>query len=1135
MSTPTVIQACAALYGVVPGASFVSTINTELSSVFKGDEKALLNHYFELVFVVNNGNTSAQVAARIVANLGLTGDEAASETTRMAAVLEATPVKERGGKVKDLIDAFELLTTPAATAFKTAKAAVVTAVADPTYQGIPGKNVVFSSLSVAQIQLGTDSAINTVLLTTGVDTVPGTTGSDVITGTVASLGGTLQATDVIDGAAGTDRLSLKMDVAFTGFSTGSVKNVEVIDLTNNGATGRNFDATGITGAKTFSLNGTTGGLTLTSLPTGLETISLTGQTAAFTSAYTSGAAEQSSSTTALKLNLAGVGTSTTRTTVTLEDVNALTINASGANFISVGGDDASSLVITGDGTLNATVATASVVRSVDGSSATGALTLDLTGVTPATSSAGITSVKTGSGADAITLATEDIRANATVDSGSGADTLTITNGGTTASVAYTLTGVETVAIGSATAALTFAANGWTDISAMSVKGGSSSNTAAAVTVAGLGAKAMTLNMLGDVATAADISLDNSGAAVVNFKADTAAEIAGTSVATPDSDITFGSAGSITANVEAHVAPTTNVTLTATAATSVTLNVADGKNSAGAQQTAFYGDISAPAATSVSINSTGILGAATGDRVNLSAAKATSLTVVNGASGGFLTMADPSKLTSLSVTSGAAFDLGLTAAAAKVQNLTLVANKGAITVSTTDDFAAVNSVTVSGSGTGSGVSLGTLGATANGYDLSVAASGTLPGTASTYGFSAEAIAVAKGKNVSLDFASVTGAINLSTIGEDATITSTTNEAGNVTINAPLAGTSSASYTGKGLTVSNITASGTVAVTASKAKAVSIGNVTGDSVTVDISGVETADYTLGAISAKSSATISLSPLATADTINISGQAASTGLAVTVNGGIDVETLNVTGTGASLTSLTVAGDLGAGTDVVTVDGRGSKAKAISIASLVNYDTARITGSTGADTITGSTGKDTIIGGTGQDVLTGGAGVDLFIFNTGDSLYSAPDRITDLSSTDIIAFGDNDNATTLITSAQNTPTTLTVATTANAGAGAGGINGAGGTIAISAFGVATFTGTSTGYDTLAKKAGILSELLTGRDDTVFFADSGTTYIFISDGVTTTTNDVVVALTGVALPSAAPTVGSVTADTTTGLTGIAA
>jgi hypothetical protein len=173
MSTPTVIQACAALYGVVPGASFVSTINTELSSVFKGDEKALLNHYFELVFVVNNGNTSAQVAARIVANLGLTGDEAASETTRMAAVLEATPVKERGGKVKDLIDAFELLTTPAATAFKTAKAAVVTAVADPTYQGIPGKNVVFSSLSVAQIQLGTDEAINAVLLTTGVDTVPG--------------------------------------------------------------------------------------------------------------------------------------------------------------------------------------------------------------------------------------------------------------------------------------------------------------------------------------------------------------------------------------------------------------------------------------------------------------------------------------------------------------------------------------------------------------------------------------------------------------------------------------------------------------------------------------------------------------------------------------------------------------------------------------------------------------------------------------------------------------------------------------------------------------------------------------------------------------------------------------------------
>ena len=126
----------------------------------------------------------------------------------------------RGAKVKEIVTAFEA--TPAAATFNAAKAALVTAVADPTYQGIPGKGVgdlVFASLSTAQIQLGTSEAINTVLLTTGVDTVAGTTGVDVITGTVSSLQGTLQATDVIDGAGGNDQLQVAMYIAFTGFST----------------------------------------------------------------------------------------------------------------------------------------------------------------------------------------------------------------------------------------------------------------------------------------------------------------------------------------------------------------------------------------------------------------------------------------------------------------------------------------------------------------------------------------------------------------------------------------------------------------------------------------------------------------------------------------------------------------------------------------------------------------------------------------------------------------------------------------------------------------------------------------------------------------------------------------------------
>ena len=93
----------------------------------------------------------------------------------------------------------------------------------------------------------------------------------------------------------------------------------------------------------------------------------------------------------------------------------------------------------------------------------------------------------------------------------------------------------------------------------------------------------------------------------------------------------------------------------------------------------------------------------------------------------------------------------------------------------------------------------------------------------------------------------------------------------------------------------------------------------------------------------------------------------------------------------------------------------------------------------------------------------------------------------------------------------------TATATSGAGGIANAAGTIAVSSVGTATFTGTSSGYDTLAKKAGILSNLITGSGQFVFFEDSSKVYLFISDSVTSTTADVVIELVGVALPSSLP------------------
>ena len=230
MSTPTVIQSCAALYGIVPGAAGVTFVNGQIGTgkAF-ATEDAMLNHYYEATFTVWAPKTTAQVAGLIVANLGLTGDTATSEAARIAGLLDGVAMNVRGAKVKEIVTAFEA--TPAAATFNAAKAALVTAVADPTYLGIPDKGVgdiVFASLSTAQIQLGTSEAINTVLLTTGVDTVAGTTGVDVITGTVSSLQGTLQVTDSITGGAGNDRLNIDMSLDFSGFTKGGVSGVQTI-------------------------------------------------------------------------------------------------------------------------------------------------------------------------------------------------------------------------------------------------------------------------------------------------------------------------------------------------------------------------------------------------------------------------------------------------------------------------------------------------------------------------------------------------------------------------------------------------------------------------------------------------------------------------------------------------------------------------------------------------------------------------------------------------------------------------------------------------------------------------------------------------------------------------------------------
>ena len=56
-------------------------------------------------------------------------------------------------------------------------------------------------------------------------------------------------------------------------------------------------------------------------------------------------------------------------------------------------------------------------------------------------------------------------------------------------------------------------------------------------------------------------------------------------------------------------------------------------------------------------------------------------------------------------------------------------------------------------------------------------------------------------------------------------------------------------------------------------------------------------------------------------------------------------------------------------------------------------LTGTSGANVLNGDNGNDALNGGAGADTLTGGGGRDTFIFQFGQSLVSASDRITDFT----------------------------------------------------------------------------------------------------------------------------------------------
>lgn len=927
------------------------------------------------------------------------------------------------------------------------------------------------------------------LTTSATDVLTGSASDDIFTAINSALSAakTLNATDKISGGSGNDVLNISSTTDWGGFTTGSLALVETVNFTNTTSSAQNFNAVGASDVKTFNIVGAEAGVeTLNNLPTGVATIGVTSvPTGTLTTSFAEGAAETSTTaiTDAVALNLTNVGASTTTSSLTvnlgsIETVNITSV-ATGINQITLGGS-LTSVTATGAGALTVFNLPADV-KSFDASAVTGVVKMTQSG----TNTAGaLKTIKTGSASDTLTLAMADLAANATIDMGAGSADAVTMSAALGGSVEYTMTGVETLNFTTVNASQTLQVSGakTTGLSTVSM----TSATDSAVNMVNMGATDLTFNSKGVTDDNLTHTSDNTGNATVSFAR------VGTTAATesPLGDYTFsGAAGVLTVTAGVYINNAGSV-ISAPKATSLVINGTSQTNALGTTQyTTQDAQITADKAKTVTITSGGYFGAAAGASNTISVPKATEGTVTTGEFASYIEMNAP-LMTKLTTTSTGTADFA-SSTLTTLQTLDVTATKGAVTFG---NLAAASSVVLAGPGTTSAVTLGNLGGD-NDTDLSISASGFKAG------FDVGNIVVSAGYDVSATVTAMKGNVDFDDVN------TTGSKADDVSITA-------VSVDGT-VDVGAIYATGDVVVNATNATgAATIGSAYGQTVKLDVRGSASTSTIAATQYAETSADISVNELAAARTGSGYTIAATTltaattkALAVKFNGGINQDNLTINGA-STTTSITVTGDLGAGTEEVAINATAATAKTVDLSGLLKYETSTIRTGAGADTIVGGAGADIIVGGAGADTMTGGAGNDVFVINSGDSSSTAPDTIVDFLDGDSISFGGQ----TVSKAIQDVVASATVAT----------IN--------PTLGVATFGLTSAANkETFAQVYALVDAAISTDGASALFSFGGSTYLFISQD---TTGDAVVKLTGVAIPATSATAIVVQ---TTGLGGFGA
>ena len=761
---------------------------------------------------------------------------------------------------------------------------------------------------------------NNLTLTTAADTLTGGTGVDNFTGVVSSLSSeaTLQVTDSLDGAEGNDTLTLNAKGDFTGFTTGSVKNVETITIGNTGTIDRTISTKGITGATTYNLNATGAAVNLSDLAAAGITVNLAGQAKGSTTlGFTADAVKGTADVLGLGLNALGTAevkdaagvVTTAEAAVTITAAGVETVNAvvTGHNVVNLAAADAKALNLSGAGSVKLTAVPAAL-KTLDASAVQGAVTVDLVAAT------GATSVKTGVGADKVTVTVgDDVLANATIDLGQGADTLVLKGTGV---VQYALSNTETVSLSGLTGALTYSGTNTTGLTTIQSAKDQGAQTA---TFANMGATAINVQLQG-VSTGTAVSSDHSGATAITV--DTPASTA-TAIA-PDLN---------------------NVNVSLSKSTSATLNVADKMN--------YTGVVTATKATGVTVAING----QTTATAEVSAAEATSVVVSAVANDSVLKL-----------TTAAAKELNITATkslALTGSTLTAVESVTVASAATTTVTALSKAANINLSGAGS-VGLGTVGSATLDYGVTLTATGLASnkaGVGSNKSLDVGTINT-KGQAITVNASGVMGAVELGAISA----LNGAAAAGNVSVN--LNGTGGAialgAITGKNVTVDATGALGAVtygAINTESGGVVSVkgATLTASTVTVNTGAASTADNTISFTGGIDTDTFTVVATALFDK-KIASLSATGGVQAT--GQVDTLVLNATAADLTVTSLTLDGiEAITVTTTATVNAAGVSGKTLA----VNTGILTLTGTAAADTIDLSN-----ITGTGSIVLNASAGTD-------------------------------------------------------------------------------------------------------------------------------------------------------------------